>query len=590
MQIYTDRIAHFQTLLKANQKKDRLYSVGRFVVMALALLGLYLSIRQGDFTYLYVAFGLLGLFVFLLFRHKEVRDQSRRYRAFIKINQDELDYLEGNLSAFADGSEFMDRDHLYAYDLDLFGPRSVFHHLNRTATAKGAEGLAREFFGPNLKNIPQKQEAVKELGADLKFRQNFQVEAALLEEDPALDRKLGLWLKEPIEKTPLGNRWLLYFFSAVSLCGLLYWLAWPTVAHFYLFAALGGVNLLLVGSQLKKIRKQQLHLNGLSQSLLMYGNLLALIENGGQQSEMLKGQRDVLGSETAPASKALQKLSRILNGFDQLNNPVGSLVMNALFLYHLHSLRALVKWKQAYSSQIHDWLEVVSVFDQLSSLGNFVYNHPEHHFPSVASAPVFRASEMGHPLIRSKKRVSNPLDFNAFSYVVLTGSNMSGKSTFLKTIGVNLLLAEMGAPVCAKSLEFFPFRLLTSMKMVDSIEKEESYFQAEVGRLKRIQNALKEGRPCLVLLDEILRGTNSDDKRKGTRLFMKKIAATQSLGVVATHDIDIADLAIESPETFAALYFESRFEKGELHFDYRLRKGVCTTPNATELMRSQGII
>ena len=167
---------------------------------------------------------------------------------------------------------------------------------------------------------------------------------------------------------------------------------------------------------------------------------------------------------------------------------------------------------------------------------------------------------------------------------------MSGKSTFLRTIGVNMVLMKLGMPVCAEEFSAYPFRLLTSMKLVDSLDKDESYFQAEVIRLKRIKQVLEDTEPCLVLLDEILRGTNSDDKRTGTRLFMERIGSYNAMGVIATHDIDIAELANQNPEVFNAKYFESKVIAGELKFDYKLRDGVCTTPNATDLMRSQGII
>lgn len=591
MKIYHENIAAAEQKRKAVKRKDRQLSTARLLMALAALYLFYHGLAHENWGSLWWGAGVLALFVILLFWHQQVRERGRRLRELININKEEINFLKGDLSAFEDGRQYLNRDHPYSYDLDIFGPHSLFHHLNRSATLKGSRKLADMFQNqPESEGIATRQAGVKELTPDLDFRQQFMLEARMLEEDPELEQKLAAWQRETSLRGAVLPAILLYLLSALALGALVYWLIFPTALHFYIFAGLGGINLALVSSRIKKIRGEQLKLDGLSRSLLIYSKLLKLIEERSSEHEALSRSSESLKKGGKTASHALYRLSRICDAFDQLHNPVGSLIMNALFLYHLHSIRQLQNWKKEYTVAISQWLDAVAQWDALCSLANFAYNNPSYTYPELSQKPVYEAQDIGHPLIASHKRVTNSVDFGRQPYIILTGSNMSGKSTFLKTLGVNLVLAGAGAPVCATAMRFFPFTLLSSMKMVDSIEKEQSYFQAEVLRLKGLMEILQGGRPAFVLLDEILRGTNSDDKRNGTRLFLQKIAACNAWGVIATHDIDIADLAKAEPDTFRDMYFESRFENGELKFDYRLRQGVCTTPNATELMRSHGII
>jgi DNA mismatch repair ATPase MutS len=256
----------------------------------------------------------------------------------------------------------------------------------------------------------------------------------------------------------------------------------------------------------------------------------------------------------------------------------------------LHALNRLTKWKKSNKAEIKSWLKAVSEMEAQVSMATYAANHPQYKYPQISASPCFEALSLGHPLISENKAVCNNLNIDQWRYAILTGSNMSGKSTFLKTVGLNILLAQMGLPVFAKALTLYPFRLLTSMKLVDSISKEESYFQAEVLRLKRIKESIGAKRPAFLLLDEILRGTNSEDKRLGTRKFMEQLKTGNDFGILATHDIDVAQLSEKHPQIFRALYFESKVVNSQLTFDYKLREGVCTTPNATDLMRSYGII
>ncbi|MDZ7847198.1 MAG: hypothetical protein U5L96_10725 [Owenweeksia sp.] len=454
----------------------------------------------------------------------------------------------------------------------------------------GKQLLAGALLQQASEGISAKQEAVQDLQDDLDFRQSFGVEASPLSEDPGISQKLKAWQNTKNENSPQPKSWLLYPLSALALGTLIYWGIYPSLKTFYVFSAAAFLNLTVGGLYFKNLKKDYQHLEGISKSLLMYSQMLSLIENRKHSSLLLQDIEAGLEHPGGLSSRALRKLSKILDGFDQLHNVVGALVMNALFMYHLHIWRKLRKWQCSYQTSIEDWLQVVGAFDHYCSLANYAFNHSSFSFPQISSQSEYVAHNMGHPFIRDSERVTNQCDFTGFKYVILTGSNMAGKSTYLKSLGVNLVLAKAGAPVCAGSMRCFPFQLLTSMNPEDSIQEGVSYFQAEVLRLKQIRQKLDEEKQCLVLLDEILRGTNSDDKRKGTRLFMQSLSKYNALGVIATHDVDIATLAEDQPQIFNARFFESQFIDGQLSFDYKLRQGVCATPNATELMRAHGII
>ncbi|AEV31046.1 mismatch repair ATPase (MutS family) [Owenweeksia hongkongensis DSM 17368] len=587
---YKKKETGYKAILKQQKKVDRWFSALRFTLILLAAASGYGYLAQSNSLFLYGALFLLVAFVVALFRHLKLRKHITDLKNYIRLNNDEAAYLGGNLNPFDGAKELINGEHLFANDLDLFGHHSLFQHVNRTVTLSGKMKLADEFLSDSQLEIEAKQDGVKELAKEVDWRQGFAVAGMDVEENPALKSALDRWLKTESSKSIFTSSFLLYPLAGITFGLLVYWLVNTSLQSFTWLSYAFMANLAVVFLQFKNIKKEYEQLNKISQSLTLYSRLLKHIEEREFESTVLVKLKKRLETNEVSSSTALKKLSKLLDGFDQLNNVVALLFTNGLYHYHLHVLRGLYHWKKNHGSAIYEWLDVVAEFDQLNSKANFTFNHQEYVYPKLKHEKGLEALEMGHPLLSSHKRVSNDLNFDGIKYVILTGSNMSGKSTFLRTIGVNMVLMKLGMPVCAKEFSAYPFRLLTSMKLVDSLDKDESYFQAEVIRLKRIKDVLETAEPCLVLLDEILRGTNSDDKRNGTRLFMEKIGNYNALGVIATHDIDIAELAAQNATVFNAKYFESKVKSGELTFDYILRNGVCKTPNATDLMRAQGII
>lgn len=589
--IYKDKIFFYEKELSKLKSKDLQFSLFRFLSILASGFCFYLYLDADNYAYLFGSGLLVFIFTRALILHVKLRKNLRRTKLYIKLNQEELDYLNGSPYPDNKGNEFKDPEHIFSNDLDLFGSNSLFQHLNRTISFKG-RGFMVERLKQNdtNKDIQETQESVKELREKLDWRQKFRVIGQEEEEEKEVESHLKIWLRNQNQKPFISSLFILLPIAAVGIGLLLNWIIFPTIEHFNWFSYVFMLNLFFVFSQFKLIKNEYAQLSGISKSLNAYSELLEIIENESFSSKRLNELKKKIVLEDKKASKALKELSKILDGFDQLNNVVALVVTNGLYHFHLHSLRKIIDWKSKNGEDIFEWLDAIAEFDYQSSLANYSFNHSDYIFPQPSSNVEFSAKNVGHPLLKSEKRIDNSISFDGFQYVLLTGSNMSGKSTFLRTLGLNLVLMKMGAPVCAEEFSSFPFVLLTSMKLVDSIEKEESYFQAEVIRLKSIHEILRQEKPCFVLLDEILRGTNSDDKRNGTRLFMEKIKVYNAKGLIATHDIDIADLAIESPNNFKAFYFESTVENDELKFDYLLREGVCRTPNATRLMQAQGII
>ena len=271
-----------------------------------------------------------------------------------------------------------------------------------------------------------------------------------------------------------------------------------------------------------------------------------------------------------------------------MNNVFGAALLNGVMLYHFQALKSLFNWKKEHSGLIVLWLDVIAETEALSSFANLYYNNPDFTFPVLNTENKIEFKNLAHPLLKKDGRIGNDINFKP-DFIILTGSNMSGKSTFLRSLGINMVLTGAGAPVCSEKAEVHPLPVLVSMRLSDSLSDSESYFFAEVKRLRFIMDELKE-KKAFVLLDEILRGTNSDDKRTGTIKVIKKMIALSATGAIATHDIEVCALTDEYPQKLINRCFEAQIENNELYFDYRLRDGICKNKSATFLMEKMGVI
>jgi len=573
------------------RKRIRLISSLRVFLVLAAIFCFYQYLKVDQDWLLYLSTALFAGFIIMVRIYFNLKDKLSLERSLLGEYQMEINYLSGDLPDLDSQENIPLKNHPFAQDLNLFGSRSLFHHLNRCFSREGRIFLQNDLAQQEaLEDIAARQESLQELISQSEFNLKYRsLGRGIKEEAAQIHTVIDVWRKEPLKKISILVRVLMILGQAFMAYALFSFVFNPGVETFKLVNYAFIVNLLITFSQFKSLRQQQFLVSKLTDSMERYAQLIAHLECSTFKTKALRAQLDKLGS-SFKASQALSQLSGILNSLEQMANVFVVIFLNGLFHYHLHRLHRLAKWKEKHAEDLSKWIEVTTHFELYTSYASYIENHPDFSWPSLSAQADLQAEQISHPLIPAEQRVANSFSFNDFKQMILTGSNMSGKSTFLRTVGVNLVLAKRGLSVAAANFVFYPFQILCSMNPSDNIHENTSYFQAEVIRLKGLLDSINAERTSLLLLDEILRGTNSEDKKEGTRLFLKKIARLNCLGIIATHDIDISHLSESEADIFAAYYFESTVEGNELYFDYKLRKGVCLTPNATSLLRNYGII
>lgn len=558
-------------------------------IIAIAF-SIYFYVKSDENIYLIIAgMALLAFFIFIKVSGR-ISFKRKLSKTLVNINKDEISYLNKESIPFEDGTEYIEVKHPYSFDLDFFGKNSLFQNINRTATYVGKNRLAYR-----LKNTLEKDEilknqgAVKELSSKVEFRQNNYALAKVSDDNKALYDDLLTWLKSPISKTSSFQK----IFSIVSPIILVILFAIYFSGGSIIYRSLGitlfFINLSVLASHLKAIKSELISDTKIDEILKNYSLIIQSIENENFNSTKLIELQARLKNDAVLASKQIKQLSSLFSQLDSLQNLVGALLMNGIALYHLHVFRNLMKWKKNHSELVVEWLNVVGEMEALGSLANFSYNNPKFCFPEVNDEGTIAFSDLGHPLIDADSRVDNTVEFIKEKFIILTGSNMSGKSTFLRSLGVNMVLASIGSSICASSASITPSKVWVSMRLSDSLEDNESYFFAEVKRLKEIMVNTEVG-PSFILLDEILRGTNSDDKRLGTVEVIKKLISKNAVGAIATHDLEVCLTTDEYPDKLTNKCFEVEIVNNDLYFDYRLREGICKNKSATFLMEKMEVI
>lgn len=590
MEAYHNKVEYYTALFNKINKKYNSISILRLLSVFLCLFLLFYYIKTNEI--LYVAFAFLSFvgFLFLMRIHSHLSFKREHTKAILKLNKNEIVYLKREKIPFENGIEFNDFSHPYAYDLDVFGEHSLFQNLNRTATYIGKKTLANQLLNlSSNETILENQEAIGELKTKMDWRQDFLALAMISYDTKNTYDALIYWKSFENNKLPkvliaLSVILPVLFFgflAAYFITSKVILLSYLT----YVFIA----NMIVLGSSFKRIQSEIAKADNVAKIIKQYSLLVQKIETETFQSKRLIDLQQELIFKNATASKHLKDLSELFSRMDTINNFVTATVFNGMFLFNLYVLKALLKWKENYSEKLEQWINIVGEFEALNSLANLSYNNPDFVFPEINSDYKIGFSNLSHPLLNSATRIGNDTHFYPESFLILTGSNMSGKSTFLRSLGINMVLGGIGSVVCASKANMHPLPVLVSMRLSDSLADSESYFFAEIKRLKQIMDALEE-RPAFVLLDEILRGTNSDDKRNGTIEVVKKVIAKNAIGAIATHDIEVCLTTNEYPKVLTNQCFEVEIKDNELHFDYKLRDGICKNKSATFLMKKMGVI
>jgi hypothetical protein len=590
MEIYKSLSQSYSEELKEINSKYNSISILRFLTVLLLLGSLFFKIKTSENVYVILAVLFFAGFLILMRIHSKLSFQKKVKTALVEINDNELSYLQRKTLPFENGIEFNDFHHPYAYDLDIFGEHSLFQNLNRTATFIGKKTLAKQLLThlPN-NDIYKNQQATQELKEKLNWRQEFLALAKVGKDNESYYKILLQWSvfnSKPLSK---GAVFISYFFPFLFVLVSLGYVVTSNTLFLSILSYLFIFNMMILGVFLKRIKMEIAQADNINVIINQYSLLVQKIENETFKSEKLIALQQKLNFDNQKASVHLQQLAELFSKMDSICNFVTGLLFNGTFLFNLHVLKSMIEWKRNHAVVLEEWLEVIGEFEMLNSLANFSYNNPDFVFPNLNSNFEIDFTGLSHPLLNPATRVGNGVQFQPQSFMILTGSNMSGKSTFLRSLGINMVLSGIGSAVCASKANVHPLPVLVSMRLSDSLSDSESYFFAEIKRLKQIMDEL-DANPAFVLLDEILRGTNSDDKRNGTIEVVKKVIAKKAIGAIATHDIEVCLTTNDYPDRLTNKCFEVEIANNELHFDYTLRDGICQNKSATFLMKKMGVI
>ncbi|MCK4749941.1 MAG: hypothetical protein KAT15_22950, partial [Bacteroidales bacterium] len=508
----------------------------------------------------------------------------------IKINEEEIRVLDWKYDFFNPGSEHTDPGHPNTSDLDIFGENSLFQYLNRTSISKGSDQLASWLNTPSKKDeITRRQASVKELCTKLDWRQEFLATGRLSEETSQDYTQMLDWLNEkPYFSVSKLYSSLLIYLPLLTILSLVLSFRWIPY-NIPVFMVL--IQLALVGAKLRQINHHHNQISRKFKLLNNYSNLIRMVEEEEFTTEYLHDLKKDLSASGIKAGQQLRSLARLVVQFDRRLNMIMGIVLNGLLMWDLQCILRLERWKTSNVGAVPGWFKILGEFEALNSLANFEFNNPGTVFPKIShEGVIIEAKSLGHPLIPQKESILNDIKISQpGEFMLITGSNMAGKSTFLRTVGVNMVLAGAGAPVLALNMQWRPVRIFTSMRVRDSLSSRESTFYAELKRLRKIIDVHKNGEKVLVILDEILKGTNSRDKHFGSEMFIRQLVRDESAGLIATHDLELSKLEEEFPDKILNYCFEVQIDNQEFIYDYKLRKGVCRTLNATDLMRKMGI-
>lgn len=589
--IFSERKARFeQSFVALNRKYNTIAAIRiTLFIVAIILIVVFANIREG------VGIGITlitfpVIFGLIVRRHNKIAERRDLARFSSLVNHQEIDRLENRMTALDQGNEFKDRMHPYLHDLDIFGHNSIYQLISRSVTPSGRALIAEWLSKPSQKTeIIQRQEAVEEIKPMLDWRQSFQASGMQHAKEEDNFHTLLQWINEPnrvLDK--VLYKVLAYILPVITIALILsniyaglsiYFTVSILVINGFILKRFAGYVENITEKTFKSLK-----------TLLAYGRMIRIIETANFKTERMKFLQSVFVHADHNASDSILKLQKILD-YLQARSNMFYLFFNFVLLFDLHLVFKAEKWKKKQKADVNQWFDHIGEFEAINSLAGFAYANPEYAMPNISETDyVLETEEMGHPLIPKAERVSNTISMRGKGTInIITGSNMSGKSTFLRTVGVNIAIALAGGPVCAKALAVSRLQVFTSMRTEDNLEEHVSSFYAELRRIRMLLDMLEEGKvPVLYMLDEILKGTNSKDRHAGAAALIRQISDTNSMGFVSTHDLELGQLTDEL-SNLKNYSFNSIVEGDEIIFNYTLEEGICHSFNASKLMEKIGI-
>lgn len=589
---YLNKAEYYNNLEKKKEKEIVILSVLRFLVFTGGFIFAWIGFTENITSGVVISLIFISLFLFILKLFLSASEKKEFLSNLTAINQNEANALAGDLAAFNPGNNYIDTKHDFSFDIDLFGTSSLFQYLNRTVTAYGRDILANWLSDPfSLSGqLERRQETVREISLKDKWRQTFMASGMKTPLEREGIRSLIDWMDEkPTISSSVLYRFLLYFLPAAAILSVILLIAGILAYQVFIFIFL--INLFFIATGLKKINRIHNSLTRKYNFLTSMKALLSSFENEEFSSPVMKNMKLNISGKTNSASGSVRQLGKLIQAFDSRNNMLIGAGLNGFLLWDYHCVSRLEKWKSDYKLLFPVWLEMIGEVDAYISLGNYAFNNPGFVYPVESEEEIFSARNLGHQLIEESKRVCNDFSLGKKGTIcIISGANMAGKSTFLRTVAVNFILAMTGAPVCASEMNFIPAKLFTSMRTMDSLSANESYFYAELRRLNLLKKRIEEGGTVLFILDEILKGTNSSDKSTGSRLFLQRLAERHGTGLLATHDTSLGKMEEDFPGVIINKCFEIEIDGEILRFDYKIRDGITQKMNAVFLMKQMGIL
>ena len=585
-----------EKILKIKEEKDIIknitnkISIIRLIIFTLTIMLAYYFYKLNNAVLMFtsIVIGTL-IFVFFAYQHNIKINRKKELEIYLNINQKGINRIKGQFKEeIDDGKEYLNEKHPFVNDLDVFGRSSLFQMINSTKTKFGREKLVKIL---SLKKLPSKeeiikrQEAIRELGNKIDFRQRLEVKSTIKKSGLKDTKDLIKWMNDKSTFNKALNFIPYIFIAITAISFVLVFIGYLPITYIILVFM---INYIVVKLSTKKLKDViglfEIHKNDIE----AYYNLIEIIDNEEFKSELLSEIKTNLNKESKSVVSEMKALKNLSDWIGDSSSNAYYLLLNITILSDIFILKNLYDWKEKNGTKFDLWLKTMGDIEALCSIANLAFDFEDWTYPLISDLDEIKAVELAHPMLYSKA-ISNSFSLNSKSKIALiTGSNMSGKSTFLRTIGINLVLSYIGAPVCSKSFEAGIFNIYTCMRTKDNLEESISSFYAEILRIKILIEASKKGEKVFFLLDEIFKGTNSKDRHDGATVLIKQLVKNNAMGLVSTHDLELCDL--ENEYNWIKNYnFQEYYKDNNIKFDYKLRDGRSKTQNAIHLMKLAGI-
>jgi len=589
--IYTQNIDSFKQQLTLLKTKRTRIAWLRFLIFIITILAVTETWHNALWVIIVIAVAGISGFLYVVSIDADSKEKIFNLEKLIQINIEEINILQHNYLYREHGNAFAPSHHFYADDLDIVGKASLFQYISRCTAEKSKQLLVNNLLKPSSKeNILLKQAAVKELTSKIYWRQQLYAYGMANPLSSSTEERIKEWLKQSQIFTQTWWQWVAFLFPFISLSTVVLYLTDILDATF--FYSLVFIFFVFAFSLSKKISATWLLLSRIVPQVNTLYYQLNHLEKETFNNEFISTLKKELQNKIGvTASKEILLLKHILDRFDVRLNVLVFYFLNTFLLWDLWLTLALNEWKTKNRESTLNWFNVVAEIEVVSSFASLAFNQPHWCFPVISDEFfTLNAKNIGHPLIAANKRMDNSFVMNGKGRIALiTGSNMAGKSTFLRTLGVNTVLALMGAPVCAEAFTVSCVQLISSMRIEDNLAENTSTFYAELKKLQTIIEAVNRKERIFILLDEILRGTNSFDRHTGSKALIKQLLQQEAVAIIATHDVELASLQNDFPVAITNYHFDVQVTNDELFFDYKLKSGICKSLNASILMKKIGI-